>query len=70
MGVVIISVMHYKWGYLRPLLLQSILGFRTFAAAPIVQVWLFGKAAEGELSRPWRAASPFGYTSQSLDFNA
>lgn len=60
MGVAIIAFMHYQWGYLRPLLLQSVLGFRTLAAAPVVQVWLFGRVAEGELSRPWRAPNPFG----------
>jgi hypothetical protein len=63
MGVVIISLMHYQWGYLRPLLLQSILGFRTLAAAPVVQVWLFGQKAEGKLTRPWTAPNPFGYLS-------
>lgn len=60
MGVAIISFMHYQWGYLRPLLLQSILGFRTLAAAPVVQVWLFGQPAEGKLARPWTAPNPFG----------
>lgn len=53
--------MHYKWGYLRPLLLQSILGLKTLFGAPIVRVWILGTAAEGELSRPWSAANPFGY---------
>jgi hypothetical protein len=45
---------------LRPLLLQSILGLRTFASAPIVQVGLLGKEATGALLRPWKQASPFG----------
>lgn len=60
MGVVLIIIMHYNWGYLRPLLLQSVLGFRTLASAPIVQVWIFGRAAEGDLARPWRAPNPMG----------
>jgi hypothetical protein len=60
MGAVIITVMHLKWGYLRPLLLQSILGFRTLAAAPIVKIALLGYKAEGELARPFRQPNPFG----------
>jgi hypothetical protein len=61
MGATILAFMHYQWGYLRPLLLQSVLGFRTLAQAPIVQVWIAGYKAEGALVRPWRAANPFGY---------
>ncbi|KAI8911057.1 inorganic phosphate transporter Pho88, partial [Gorgonomyces haynaldii] len=53
LGAAIIVFMHLKWGYLRPMLLQSVLGLRTLSAAPIVQVYLFGKPATGDLARPW-----------------
>ena len=54
LGATIIVAMHLKWGYLRPLLLQSVLGLRTFSAAPIVQVYILGKTPVGELARPWK----------------
>ena len=38
LGVAIVAFMHLKWGYLRPLLLQSVLGLRTVFATPLVQV--------------------------------
>ncbi|KAJ3360873.1 hypothetical protein HDU91_004244 [Kappamyces sp. JEL0680] len=60
MGAVILFFMNYQWGYLRPFLLQSILGFKTLASAPIVQVWVLGYKPEGQLARPWRAPNPFG----------
>ncbi|KAJ3324077.1 hypothetical protein HDV06_000618 [Boothiomyces sp. JEL0866] len=59
-GIAIIGFMHFKWGYLRPLLLQSVLGLRTLSSAPLVQVWVFGKEATGDLARPWKAANPLG----------
>jgi hypothetical protein len=42
MGVAIIAFMHFKYGYLRPLLLQSVLGFRTLYSTPLIQVWVLG----------------------------
>ncbi len=60
MGAAIVVFMHLKWGYLRPLLLQSVLGLKTLSAAPIVQVYVLGYKAEGELARPWKAGGGFG----------
>jgi hypothetical protein len=65
-GLAIIGVMHFKYGYLRPLLLQSVLGFRTLAAAPVVKVWLFGQETKGELLRPWKQANPLGAPQQEV----
>ena len=45
MGAVIISVMYYKWGYLRPLLLQSILGPKALVGNPLIQIHILGKEA-------------------------
>ncbi|KAJ3003531.1 phosphate transporter (Pho88) [Thoreauomyces humboldtii] len=53
-----IALMHFKWGYLRPLLLQSILGLKALYDAQLVQIHLFGTPATGALQRPWKAASP------------
>ncbi|TPX64823.1 hypothetical protein SpCBS45565_g05597 [Spizellomyces sp. 'palustris'] len=59
-AMAILGFIHYKWGYLRPLLLQSVLGLRTLYQAQLVQVHILGKPATGDLARPWKAASPFG----------
>lgn len=45
MGAAIISVMYYKWGYLRPLLLQSVLGPKALISNPLIQIHIFGREA-------------------------
>ena len=56
----IIAVMHYKFGYIQPLILQAILPLKNvFLDSPLFQVHLFGKAAEDKLARPWVPANPF-----------
>ncbi|KAI9595445.1 inorganic phosphate transporter Pho88 [Syncephalis fuscata] len=59
-SVALLGFIHYKWGYVQPLLLQSILPVKSLFDSPAIQVHLLGKPAEGELKRPWKAASPFG----------
>ncbi|KAJ3025531.1 hypothetical protein HDV00_012653 [Rhizophlyctis rosea] len=58
-GVALIAFMHLKWGYTRPLLLQSVLGFRQIMGTQLFKIWVLGKPATGELNRPWKS-SPFG----------
>ncbi|KAJ3000021.1 hypothetical protein HDV02_000973 [Globomyces sp. JEL0801] len=60
LGVVIIAVMHFKYGYLRPLLLQSVLAFKTLYGVPLIKVHILGFPATGELQRPWKAPNPLG----------
>ena len=57
--VAIMAGIHYKWGYLRPLFLQAILGYKTLYSMPLVQVHVLGVEAAGTLARPWRPANPF-----------
>ncbi|RKO84418.1 inorganic phosphate transporter Pho88, partial [Blyttiomyces helicus] len=59
-AMLIIGLMHWKWGYLRPLLLQSILGIKAILALQLVQIHILGRPAIGELARPFKTASPFG----------
>jgi len=58
-GIMIVGFVHYKWGYVQPLILQSIFPFKTVFSQKVVQVYLFGKAATGDLKRPWKADFPF-----------
>ncbi|KAJ3411860.1 phosphate transporter (Pho88) [Chytridiales sp. JEL 0842] len=46
--------LHFQYGYLRPLILQSVLGFRTMSSTPLFQIYILGKAAEGDLKRPFK----------------
>lgn len=56
----IIAFMHFKFGYIQPLILQSILPLKNVLLdAPLFQVHLFGKPAEDKLKRPWVAPNPF-----------
>ncbi|KAI9357003.1 inorganic phosphate transporter Pho88 [Zopfochytrium polystomum] len=50
----IMGFMHFQWGYLRPLLLQSVLGLRTLWVHPLVQIYIRGLPATGDLKRPWK----------------
>lgn len=57
LSAVITSFVHYKWGYIPPLLIQSIMGVLNCFQSPLVRVYLRGYKATGELKRPWKDAS-------------
>lgn len=57
--VAIIMFLHFKFGYVRPLLLQSILPFRNVYSNPLVQIHLLGKQAVGDLARPFKVKNMF-----------
>ncbi|KAJ1549040.1 hypothetical protein HK405_010833 [Cladochytrium tenue] len=46
--------MHFQWGYLRPLIIQSLLGLRTLYSVPLFQVYILDKKAADDLKRPWK----------------
>lgn len=54
LAIGIIGFMHFRLGYMRPLLLQSVLGLRSVYSVPLFQVHVLGKAATGQLARPWK----------------
>ena len=60
MAIGIISLMHVKFGYLRPLLLQSIMGLRTIYTSHLFKVYILGKPATGDLARPWKGVNSMG----------
>ncbi|KAI9227527.1 MAG: inorganic phosphate transport protein PHO88 [Piptocephalis tieghemiana] len=70
MGVGIMGFMHYKWGYVQPLVFQCIIPLKTFFSTQLVQVHLFGKEALGDLRRPWAKENPMAGLLGSNNANA
>ncbi|KAI8887639.1 inorganic phosphate transporter [Backusella circina FSU 941] len=59
-GVAIVAFLHLKFGYVQPLVMQSILGFKTFFTTKEARIHFFnGRTTTGELRRPFRVESPF-----------
>ncbi|RKP05065.1 inorganic phosphate transporter Pho88 [Thamnocephalis sphaerospora] len=59
-SVAIMGFIHYKWEFVQPLVLQAILPIKSLFENQAVQVHVLGRKAEGDLKRPWKAATPFG----------
>ncbi|ORX89470.1 inorganic phosphate transporter [Basidiobolus meristosporus CBS 931.73] len=59
-SVAILGFIHYKWGYIQPLFLQSILPLKSACETKLFKVHILNKPAEGDLQRPWKVESPFG----------
>ncbi|KAF9431842.1 hypothetical protein BGZ76_011632 [Entomortierella beljakovae] len=51
--------LHFQFGVIRPLIVQSILPLKNVFDSKWAQIHLFDKPAEGDLKRPWKAESPF-----------
>ncbi|KAJ3046567.1 hypothetical protein HK102_013132, partial [Quaeritorhiza haematococci] len=66
LGVSILAFIHFKFGYIRPLVLQSVLSLKTLYGTQLVQVHLVGKSASGELARPWKPKTMFGQAQQPM----
>ncbi|KAI9473880.1 MAG: inorganic phosphate transporter Pho88 [Benjaminiella poitrasii] len=64
MGILMISFIHFKLGYIQPLLVQSILGFKTFFLTKEVRIHLWGFPTTGDLRRPFRIEAPFGLVNE------
>lgn len=59
-SIVILGTLHYKYEFIQPLLIQSILPLKAAFSLPIFQIHLFKKPAVGALLRPFKApANPF-----------
>lgn len=57
MGVGMMAVMHLYFKYTNPLMIQSIIPLKGAFEGNEVKIHLFGKAAIGELKRPFKAAA-------------
>lgn len=62
--------LHFYFKFTQPLVLQSILPWKNLFTMAVVQIRIFGYAAEGKLARPWKAPNPFGDLMAQMDENA
>jgi len=53
MSVGICSVIHYNWGYIPPLFIQSVMAPFTLFDFPLFKIHILGNAETGSLSRPF-----------------
>ena len=59
MGVGMMGVMHLYFKYTNPLLIQSIIPLKGAFESNLVKIHVFGKAATGDLARPFKAGGGF-----------
>jgi hypothetical protein len=63
-GLAMVTFLHFKFGYVQPLIIQAILGFKTFFTTKEARIHLFNRStSSGDLKRPFRVDSPFGMSS-------
>ncbi|KAJ2452609.1 phosphate transporter (Pho88) [Coemansia sp. RSA 2336] len=55
----IVVFMHFKFGYIQPLILQSLLPLLNLYKSPLFQIHVLGKPATDSLKRPWVPENPF-----------
>ncbi|KAJ1728867.1 phosphate transporter (Pho88) [Coemansia biformis] len=55
----IVMFMHFKFGYIQPLILQSLLPILNLFKSPLFQIYILGKPATDSLKRPWVPENPF-----------
>ncbi|KAI9913600.1 hypothetical protein PsorP6_005860 [Peronosclerospora sorghi] len=53
LGTLVTVLMHWKWGFFPPLVIQTITQPFNLFQSPVVKVMLLGEKAWGELRRPW-----------------
>jgi hypothetical protein len=59
-GVGIITFLHLQFKFTQPLVVQSILAFKTFFLSKEALLHVWGEPAVAELRRPFKNDSPFG----------
>jgi len=63
MGIAMMAVMHLYFNFTQPLFIQSLMTLKTVYDAKLVQIYVFGKEANGDFQRPFKTPSLFGGTS-------
>lgn len=59
-GVGIIAFLHLQFKFTQPLVVQSVLAFKTFFLAKEALIHVWGEPTVGPLRRPFKNESPFG----------
>ncbi|KAI0788368.1 inorganic phosphate transporter [Fomes fomentarius] len=59
-GCAMMAFMHIYMKYTQPLFIQALMGIKTIYDAKPVAIHVFGKPAEGDLKRPFKAGGMFG----------
>ncbi|KAI0113526.1 putative phosphate transporter [Nemania sp. FL0031] len=59
MGLAMMGFMHLYMKYTNPLLIQSIIPFKSALEANLVKIHLFGQPASGDLKRPFKQPAGF-----------
>lgn len=62
-GIAMMAFFHIYMKYTQPLFIQALMGVKNLYDAKVVAIHILGKAADGDLKRPFKAASMFGRTS-------
>merc|ERR1719465_393660 len=60
-GGVICFGIHLKWGYTTPIVMQVLMTPLNMLDSALAKIYIFGKAAKGDLLRPWPAPNPLGF---------
>ncbi|GAA5796948.1 inorganic phosphate transporter Pho88 [Helicostylum pulchrum] len=64
-NLVSVAFLHLKYGYIQPLIIQSILSFKIFLMTKEARIHFFGgKTTHGELRRPFRVTGIFGFANE------
>ncbi|ORX42780.1 hypothetical protein DM01DRAFT_265311 [Hesseltinella vesiculosa] len=61
MGIAMVSFLHFKFGYIQPLVIQSLLGIKAFFTTKEARIHLFHESTKsGDLKRPFSVQAPLG----------
>ncbi|KAI9492288.1 inorganic phosphate transporter Pho88 [Zychaea mexicana] len=64
-GIAMIGFLHLQFKFVQPLIIQSIMVFKTFFTSKEARIHIWGEStSSGPLRRPFRADSPFGFMPQ------
>ncbi|KAL0089849.1 inorganic phosphate transporter Pho88 [Phycomyces blakesleeanus] len=59
-GIAIVAFLHLQFHYVQPIIVQSVLGFKTFLLTKEARIHVWGEKTVGDLRRPFRIESPLG----------
>jgi len=69
-GFLVLGFIHYKWGYVLPLVLQTVTTPMQVLDSPLVKIHVGGRESKGDLKRPFPPPNPFGLPDGLLDQQA